>query len=257
MGRAEEAAARGHRTRPRVSPTLDRERDLWEEGYAVVAGMDEVGRGAWAGPVSVGVAVLKESTSSSSQPPLLRDSKMLSEKRREEIFDEVGKWCAEWSVGHADARECDRWGMVSAIQIAGYRALSQIKRTPEVLLVDGPVDLLMGRPAGDGGQGDGGQGDDSVHGASKGLPGFDPQSVPALPRVIPVTRGDETCASISAASVLAKVVRDRLMREQRDQFPAFGFERNKGYPSPEHRLALRRVGLTPIHRRSWSFARDL
>ncbi len=252
MGRAEEAAARGHRTRPRVSPTLDRERDLWEEGYAVVAGMDEVGRGAWAGPVSVGVAVLHESTSSSSQPPLLRDSKMLSEKRREEIFDEVGKWCAEWSVGHADARECDRWGMVSAIQIAGYRALSQIKRTPEVLLVDGPVDLLMGRP-----DDDGGQGDDSVHGASKGLPGFDPQSVPALPRVIPVTRGDETCASISAASVLAKVVRDRLMREQRDQFPAFGFERNKGYPSREHRLALRRVGLTPIHRRSWSFARDL
>lgn len=221
--------------------------------------MDEVGRGAWAGPVSVAIAVLGENTSAASQPALLRDSKMLSEKRREEIFCEVGEWCSDWAVGHVEAQECDRLGMVAAIRLAGFRALCQIERTPDVVLLDGPVDLLKERTSTTSSTDRncderGGYTSRSISpGPSESVLG----GLWPLPEVIPVTRGDATCASISAASVLAKVARDRLMREQAGLFPDFGFERNKGYPSIEHRSALSRVGLTPIHRQSWSFARDL
>ena len=209
------------------SPDLKEERRLRAEGHESVAGLDEVGRGAWAGPLTVGVAIVRPRVQLRSMPVWLRDSKMLSETRREEIFDAVGAWCQAWSVGHASPAECDEWGMTEALRVAARRALAGLGESPQAVLVDGPVDLLR-----------------HAHDPFEGT-------------VRPIVDGDAKCASVAAASVLAKVVRDRLMRQEADHFPAFAFERNKGYPSPLHQAALRGYGPTAIHRRSWAFLADL
>jgi ribonuclease HII len=223
-------------------PTLDQERLLWKAGHEWVAGLDEVGRGAWAGPVSVGVAVVRPGVRRNSMPRWLRDSKLLTEEQREAVFDEVAGWCAAWAVGHASAAECDLWGMTAVLRLAGHRALAALGRCPEALLVDGPYDLLQAprsRPT-------------PLDAEEPVLP------IVTLPRtVLPIVDADARCAAVSAASVLAKVVRDRLMREESNHFPAYQFERNKGYPSRAHRVALRGYGLSAIHRRSWSFVEDL
>jgi ribonuclease HII len=225
------AAARG--------PTLSEERLLWRAGHTWVGGLDEVGRGAWAGPVSVGVAVLQPGVPSRTQPRWLRDSKQLSESRREEIFDEVASWCAAWAVGHAGPEECDRCGMVEALRRASARALAALDSPPEALLVDGPRDLT----------------------ARAAAPGADRRGVDrdpgAGPTVVPVVRGDARCASVAAASILAKVVRDRMMRDEAAHFPPYDFDRNKGYPSPDHQTALRGYGLSAIHRRTWRYVASL
>lgn len=194
--------------------------------------MDEVGRGAWAGPVSVGVALIPAKATKRSMPRWLRDSKQLSEARRESIFEAVGAWCVDWAVGHATPEECDRWGMRIALRLAAQRALAALDRPPDALLVDGPLDLVS-EP-------------DAEPGGRHPKPAF---SGP----VHPVVGGDARCASVAAASVLAKVVRDRLMRAESEHFPAYAFEQNKGYPSPVHQMALRGYGLSSIHRRSWSY----
>ena len=209
------------------APDLAEERRLRSEGHGRVAGLDEVGRGAWAGPVTVGVAVVRPRVQLRSMPRWLRDSKMLSEARREEIFDAVARWCQDWSVGHATAAECDAWGMTEALRVAACRALEGLCAAPDALLVDGPVDLLR-------------HGDERFAGL-----------------VRPVVDGDAKCASVAAASVLAKVVRDRIMRDEAAHYPLYGFDRNKGYPSPSHQLALRGYGPSAIHRRSWAFVREL
>jgi ribonuclease HII len=215
-----------------TTPTLTEERRLRGRGHASVAGMDEVGRGAWAGPVTVGVAMV--APTKRTLPPWLRDSKQLSEARRESIFASVGRWCLDWSVGHATPEECDLWGMRIALRLAGLRALAGLSSLPDALLVDGPLDLV---------------------GTSE--PGAGPEETAFTGSVHPVIGGDARCASVAAASVLAKVVRDRLMREESEHFPAYCFERNKGYPSPAHQMALRGYGLSSIHRRSWSYVADL
>jgi ribonuclease HII len=195
------------------SPDLKEERRLRREGHEWVAGLDEVGRGAWAGPLTVGVAVLRPRVTTRSMPAWLRDSKMLSEARREQIFEKVGAWCEAWAVGHSTHDECDEWGMTEALRVAARRALSGLGQAPEALIVDGPRDLLR-HP------------DDPYMGV-----------------VRPIVHGDAKCASVAAASVLAKVV--------------YGFEQNKGYPSLVHQTALRGYGPTSIHRCSWAFVRDL
>ena len=209
------------------SPDLREERRLRSEGFSCVAGLDEVGRGAWAGPLTVGVAVVRPRVQVRSMPPWLRDSKMLSETRREVIFDSVARWCQAWAIGHASAAECDAWGMTEALRVAARRALEGLDAAPDAVLVDGPVDILR-HP------------DEPYRGV-----------------VRPVVDGDARCASVAAASVLAKVVRDRLMRAEADHFPAYEFERNKGYPSPAHQTALRGYGPSAVHRRTWAFVRDL
>jgi ribonuclease HII len=213
-----------------VTPDLSEERQLFATGHRWVAGLDEVGRGAWAGPVSVGAAVVEPHATEDSLPPWLRDSKQLSEMRRESIFSSVGSWCVDWSVGHASPEECDQWGMRIALRLASLRALGGLRCPPDAVLIDGPLDLL--RASGDARPTFGGT-------------------------VRPITGGDARCASVAAASVLAKVVRDRLMRDESEHFPAYGFERNKGYPSPLHQTALRGYGLSSIHRRSWSYVASL
>src|SRR5215211_6124677 len=163
---------------PRTVPSLARERALWAEGHEVVVGVDEVGRGSWAGPISVGAAVL---------PPdrrvyKVRDSKLLTEFEREALFDRIAGWCRAWAVGHASQEECDDLGMAEAQRVAARRAIAGLGLTPDLVLVDGNWDFVGG-------------------GRTRRLIG-----------------GDRTCLSIAAASILAKVTRDRIMRGEAEHF---------------------------------------
>lgn len=201
-----------------------------------MAGIDEVGRGAWAGPLTVGVAVMEASRR--RIPTGLRDSKLLPEEHREAIFERVGAWCAAWAVGHAAPDECDRLGMTAALRLATRRAFAALpaEALPDAVVLDGNFDYVT--PP-----------------AEPTL--FDAEPPVWVPAVRTMVKADVRCASVAAASVLAKVSRDRLMRELADSFPPFDFERNKGYPSPTHKRALCGYGMTAIHRRSWVFAEHL
>ncbi len=199
------------------APGLAVERRLWEGGADVVVGMDEVGRGAWAGPIAVGAAVVPVDR----RVYKVRDSKQLTEPEREALFDRVGSWCRAWSVGMASHLECDELGMSAAQRLAAERALDGLGLTPDWVVVDGPWDFV-------------GSG-----------------------RVVTLVGGDRSSLSVAAASVLAKVTRDRHMRRMATHFPAYGFEANKGYPGPVHRAALQAWGPSSIHRRSWAFMDDL
>ena len=194
-------------------PSLEHERAHWAEGRDVVVGIDEVGRGAWAGPISVGAAVLPRDR----RVYRVRDSKMLTETERERLFDRIASWCRAWAVGHASQEECDLLGMSAAQRLATRRAIDELGLSVDAVLVDGRWDFV------------------------------------GHARTTRLVRGDATCLSIAAASVLAKVTRDRLMRAEAEHFPAYDFDRNKGYPCPRHKSALAAFGPTSIHRRSWVF----
>ena len=199
------------------APGLAAERELWAEGHDVVVGIDEVGRGAWAGPLTIGAAVLP----TDRRVNKVRDSKALTEREREALFDRIAEWCRAWSVGHASARECDELGMSAAQRLAARRALDGLGLTADRVLIDGNWDFVGG----------------------------------GITRMI--VKGDATCLSISAASILAKVTRDRMMRREDADFPAYDFAWNKGYPCPRHQQALRGLGPSAIHRRSWAFMDDI
>ena len=199
---------------PQTVPTLARERALWEEGYEAVVGVDEVGRGSWAGPISVGAAVLPRDR----RVYRVRDSKMLTEDERERLFPRLTGWCATWAVGHASQRECDDLGMSAAQKLAARRAIEGLGVTPDALLIDGLWDFVGG-----------------------------------IGKVTRIVKGDAKCLSIATASILAKVTRDRIMRAEAEHFPAYDFDLNKGYPCPRHKAALAAWGPTSIHRRAWVF----
>jgi ribonuclease HII len=194
-------------------PSLDAERRLWAEGHDVVVGIDEVGRGAWAGPLTLGAAVVPKDRRVNK----IRDSKMLMEREREALFDRVADWCVAWSVGHASEEECDELGMSEAQRLAARRALDELGLPADRVLLDGKWDFV-------------GDGTSEL-----------------------LVKGDARCLSIAAASILAKVTRDRIMRAEAEHHPYWAFELNKGYPCPRHKTALRGLGPSAIHRRSWVF----
>ena len=197
----------------RKSPSLSIERELWEAGHDVVVGTDEVGRGAWAGPLTVGAAVLPRDR----RVYKIRDSKMLTPYEREALFDRIASWCVAWSVGHATAAECDELGMSEAQRLAARRAMEGLGVRPTRVLIDGKWDFVGG-------------------GITQRL-----------------VKGDARCLSIAAASILAKVTRDRMMRVEHEHHPFWSFDSNKGYPCPLHKAALQGIGPSAIHRRSWVF----
>jgi ribonuclease HII len=205
----------------KIPPTLKIEKALWAEGHDVVVGIDEVGRGSWAGPLAIGAAVLPKTGRVNG----IRDSKMLTERQREALFDKIAAWCVAWSVGMVSHEECDRIGMSAAQKLAAKRAIEGLGIVPDRVLIDGNWDFV---------------GDVVGPGA-----------------VTKIVKGDVTCLSISTASVLAKVTRDRLMRAEDEHFPGFNFAENKGYPCPKHKIALLAYGPTTIHRRSWVFMEHL
>jgi ribonuclease HII len=194
-----------------IGPTLEHERPFLAEG-AVVAGIDEVGRGAWAGPLTVGAVVLDPD----AVPAGLRDSKRLTAGRRY-VLAEVIAAHAVVGIGEVDVAELDRLGLAAALRVAATRAVAALPVRPDVVLVDGTVDLLAGTGT-----------------SSRCLVG-----------------GDDRSASIAAASIAAKVHRDAGMVLADDRFPGYAFARHKGYPSPAHRAALAEHGPCPLHRHSW------
>lgn len=203
-----------------TSPTLRFERRCWKAGDRLVCGIDEVGRGAWAGPTTVAAVI---------PPPThlrgVRDSKMLSRAQRERAAVDVRKWAVAIGVGHASHLECDELGMTRALRLAGERALDELAaqgHEPDRIILDGNHNYL-------------GLGD----------------------RVTTIIKGDVTSLAVAAASVVAKVTRDRLMREEAEHFPPYGFESNVGYPAPVHKAALAAYGPSAIHRRSWVFMEGL
>jgi ribonuclease HII len=204
-------------------PTLRHERILLREGARLVIGMDEVGRGAIAGPVAVGLSIVDVDTRTA--PEGLKDSKLLPEPKREELQPKVARWSRYAAVGMASNERIERIGIIAALGLAARRAIEAIREqgvdlSGAVVLLDGSHDWLS----------------------------------PAIDGAIPVTmkvKADRTCAAVAAASVLAKVQRDRLMIDNDAVHPGYVWTSNKGYASAEHYAGIERVGASPLHRWSW------
>lgn len=196
-------------------PTHSVERSLRATtGAKIVVGIDEVGRGAWAGPVTVCAAV----TGLRRPPTGLTDSKLLSPKKRTALAQELDSWVTAHALGHSSPEEIDDLGMTAALRLAAMRALDTLPVRPDAVILDGKHNYL-------------------------GAPWT----------VRTVIKGDQSCVSVAAASVIAKVRRDAMMVELGAGHTDFRFEDNAGYPSPTHRAALRELGPTPHHRLSWAY----
>ncbi len=210
---------------PAVRPDLRHERALLRAGASFVVGMDEVCRGALAGPVSVGAVAVDLTTRTC--PRGVADSKLLTPAARTRLLPALGRWGLARAVGHASPQEIDEIGILAALRLAGRRALAALGVPVDLVLLDGSHDWLT--------------------------PPADLFSVDETWTTAVRTRvkADQRCASVAAASVLAKCERDALMTELAEQHPAYGWAENKGYAAPEHVAALRRLGATELHRRSW------
>lgn len=233
-------------THVRPVPTLELERTLAAQGYDVIVGFDEVGRGSLAGPVMVGAAAIwARDLPTLTVPEGVADSKMLTEHRREAIFHPLRRWCASSAVGQANNTEIDEWGITYALGVAALRALDELERqlgigsatqTPQSVIrvggiLDGPNDYI-----------------------TAALGTFDAPDVPVPAHIITKVKGDQHCATVAAAAVIAKVTRDHLMVDIAKGNPAYepyGWARNKGYGSQVHRDAIAKYGPTPLHRLSW------
>ncbi|MEA4832048.1 MAG: ribonuclease HII [Oscillospiraceae bacterium] len=178
------------------------------EGYSVVCGLDEAGRGPLAGPVYAAAVILPQNLTI----PGLDDSKRLSEKKRDELFEVIKAYAIDWAVAHAEPYEIDMMNILNASMLAMKRATSLLRVRPQLLLVDGNI-----------------------------ARGFD---IPA----IPVVKGDGKLPSVAAASILAKVLRDRFCEELDKQYPEYHFAQHKGYPTKEHRELIKKFGPCPAHR---------
>lgn len=223
--------ARGAAPRRTTAPTLRFVNRLASAYGPLIAGCDEVGRGALAGPVTVGVVVVD--ARSVVTRTVLRDSKLLTPERRVELVPLVRSWGIGSAVGHASAEEIDEVGIMEALRLAGVRALDELAASgvvPDAVHLDGNYDWLSR----------GGQG--SL---------FDPPAALAAVPVQTTIKADLSCQAVAAASILAKVARDELMVGYGLDDPRFGWAVNKGYATAEHRAALVQHGPTPLHRRSW------
>jgi ribonuclease HII len=214
----------------KTSPTTDFERALLAEGVRFIIGIDEVGRGAVAGPVAVGAALFDAQTGSLEQfPKGLRDSKLLSQKQRLELVEPLETWLAGNAVGWASAQEIDERGIIWSLATAASRALTSLLEVADLrasIARDGAIVLLDGNH-------------DWLAEHAGGL------------RVVVREKADRDCAVVSAAAVLAKVRRDRQMESLAEQHPGYELEGHKGYASAKHMQAIRNLGPSPIHRVTW------
>jgi ribonuclease HII len=210
----------------RRDPTLRLERRFWKGGCTCVAGMDEAGRGALAGPIAVGAVILppppsRLPRSSSSHTPQrlqgVRDSKQMTPMQRDAAAGHIKAQALAWCVGFASPEEIDACGIVAAGRLAALRALEGLGTFPDALLTDFRLEL----------------------------PELD------IPQAS-LVKGDALCLSIAAASVLAKTARDALMRELDEQAPGYGLAQHKGYGTALHRAAIHLMGRSPVHRRTFS-----
>lgn len=205
-------------------PDLAYEKGLLDDGAVTVAGLDEVGRGALAGPVVVGAVLIDARCG--APPPGLRDSKALSARQRSRLCPAIRNWSRASALGSASAAEIDRMGITAALGLAAWRAVWGLPIVPDAVLIDGPVDVLACQPTGE-------------------------RSDAAIPQVHTRVGADRDCASVAAASVLAKVARDAHMVRLAHDCPSYGWAENKGYGTPAHRAAIAVHGVSPEHRTTW------
>ena len=190
---------------------MELESSLRAEGYALICGVDEAGRGPLAGPVCAAAVILPPD----AELPGLNDSKKLSEKKRELLFPLIQEQAVAWSVAFASVEEIEELNILRATFLAMNRAIAGLNVKPDLALIDGNQNREIAMPS------------------------------------RTVVHGDARCACIAAASILAKVSRDRLMKELAVRYPQYGFEKHKGYGTKAHYAALREYGPCPIHRRSF------
>ena len=214
-------------------PTLDFENNLFSRGAKLIAGMDEVGRGCLAGPVSVGVAVIN--IECVNPPENLADSKLLTHEQREELLPLVKTWVKDFAVGHASNDEIDQIGLTRALRRAGRRALAQLETKPDHLILDGKHNWLLPEK--------------EIQNMFEQE--FDDGALNADLKIITQIKADLTCASVAAASIVAKTTRDQMMSELSKEFPNYFWADNKGYAAPEHLEAIKTLGATKYHRVSW------
>lgn len=192
------------------------EENLYNEGYKFICGIDEAGRGPLAGPVVVGAVVMP----CDSKLEWVNDSKKVTEKRREILYDRITEEALAWGVGIISEKEIDELNILNATKKGLHLALGEVieklKQKPDIVIVDA-------------------------------LREIDTFEIPYQS----IIKGDATCYSISCASILAKVTRDRIMREWNEVYPMYDFEKNKGYGTAEHIKALKQYGPCPIHRRTF------
>ena len=199
----------GHMTKP--APDFTLEQTAIDAGHTLIAGVDEVGRGPLCGPVTAAAVILDPQ----NIPAGLNDSKKLTAKRREALYDLLLE-CASVSVAHATVAEIDELNILRASHLAMERAVAGLPKTPDHVLIDGnliPKGLTLSAQA--------------------------------------VVKGDGKSVSIAAASIMAKTVRDRIMVDLAQQYPGYGWEKNAGYPTAVHLESLQKLGVTPHHRRSF------
>ncbi|TVU63190.1 ribonuclease HII [Paenarthrobacter nitroguajacolicus] len=214
-------------------PTLDVERSFLSSGVRLLAGVDEVGRGALAGPVSVGIAVVNLQDHGLLAD--VRDSKLLKPEDRDRLEPLVRDWAVASAVGHASSREIDEVGIIAALRLAGTRAWFDVLASgvcPDMVLLDGSHNWLSPEVQA------------SLFDTSDSGPWCE---APVHTRV----KADMSCLSVAAASVLAKVARDRIMVDLHSELPAYGWNENKGYATAAHRDVIRLQGPSAYHRTSW------
>ena len=247
----------------RVPPTLRVEREAWRSGAGLLAAMDEVGRGALAGPVSVGVVLL--AADCKPAPYGVADSKLLTPLARQRLVPRIRRWALDSAVGHASAAEIDQIGIIAGLRLAAERAVSKLSQQPDWVLLDGNHDYLTRRdeptlfdldelvvdaePA----RAEPAPHDPAGHArpAAEQPDHGDDRWRCSVP-VRPIIKGDLRCSSIAAASVLAKTERDAMLVDLAKSYPHYGFEENKAYSSPHHLAALVEHGPCEVHRRSWN-----
>ena len=191
---------------------LEYEKQGKAKGHSVICGIDEAGRGPLAGPVCAAAVILPEGCVIEG----VNDSKKLSEKKREELFDVITETALDYSIAFADEREIDELNILNATFLAMRRAVQGLKTVPSLALIDGNK--------------------------TPGLDGIEQWSI---------VKGDAKSANIAAASILAKVSRDRVLRELDKEYPQYEFARHKGYGTKLHYEKLREYGISPVHRRSF------
>lgn len=200
----------------RQTPTLEYETALWEQGFIAVAGIDEAGRGCWAGPVTAGAVILPKDPEIAEVLKGARDSKLMTAAERDVLFERIPASVSHWAVAAADNTEIDRLGILNATKLAMKRALDKLGVKPDHLLID-----------------------------------YIRLNDVTIPQ-IGIKHGDMLSLSIACASIMAKVTRDRWMCETAAaQFPEYGFDAHKGYGTKQHQEALQKYGPCPLHRMSF------
>lgn len=194
-------------------PTNELELQIQAQGYDLVAGIDEVGRGPAAGPVTISAVILKPD----AQFEGLNDSKLVSPKGRLDLDRQIRQEALAIGIGWASNRYVDEYGVTAALRFAGSQAINQLNESPHAIILDGVHDYLMS----------------PCH-------------------TVTMAKADQTSTCVAAASIIAKVARDRYMELLHEAYPQYGFAGHKGYLAPTHMEAIRKHGPSPYHRLSWA-----